>query len=332
MTAEDDAEVFQELAAQLENEGSLSSSLPSDDVFPDIDPNVVPADVRAALEAILLVASDPVPPTVLAQLLEVGVETVDALCEYLTDSYAQEERGFTINRVAGGYRYQTSDAQAPYVERFVLEGRATRLSTAALETLAIVAYKQPISRAQIASIRGVNVDSVARTLQQRGYIEEVGRDPGPGNATMYGTTTLFLERYQTSDAQAPYVERFVLEGRATRLSTAALETLAIVAYKQPISRAQIASIRGVNVDSVARTLQQRGYIEEVGRDPGPGNATMYGTTTLFLERLGLDTVQDLPKLSDFVPEAEVVETLEVALRGVDETAEPSGTSDLSPPT
>ena len=198
--------------------------------------------MRAALEAILLVASDPVPPTVLAQLLEVGVETVDALCEYLTDSYAQEERGFTINRVAGGYRYQTSDAQAPYVERFVLEGRATRLSTAALETLAIVAYKQPISRAQIASIRGVNVDSVARTLQQRGYIEEVGRDPGPGNATMYGTTTLFLER------------------------------------------------------------------------------------------LGLDTVQDLPKLSDFVPEAEVVETLEVALRGVDETAEPSGTSDLSPPT
>ena len=242
MTAEDDAEVFQELAAQLENEGSLSSPLPSDDVFPDIDPNVVPADVRAALEAILLVASDPVPPTVLAQLLEVGVETVDALCEYLTDSYAQEERGFTINRVAGGYRYQTSDAQAPYVERFVLEGRATRLSTAALETLAIVAYKQPISRAQIASIRGVNVDSVARTLQQRGYIEEVGRDPGPGNATMYGTTTLFLER------------------------------------------------------------------------------------------LGLDTVQDLPKLSDFVPEAEVVETLEVALRGVDETAEPSGNSDLSPPT
>ena len=242
MTAEDDAEVFQELAAQLENEGSLSSPLPSDDVFPDIDPNVVPADVRAALEAILLVASDPVPPTVLAQLLEVGVETVDALCEYLTDSYAQEERGFTINRVAGGYRYQTSDAQAPYVERFVLEGRATRLSTAALETLAIVAYKQPISRAQIASIRGVNVDSVARTLQQRGYIEEVGRDPGPGNATMYGTTTLFLER------------------------------------------------------------------------------------------LGLDAVQDLPKLSDFVPEAEVVETLEVALRGVDETAEPSGTSDLSPPT
>jgi len=242
MTAEDDAEVFQELAAQLENEGSLSSPLPSDDVFPDIDPNVVPADVRAALEAILLVASDPVPPTVLAQLLEVGVETVDALCEYLTDSYAQEERGFTINRVAGGYRYQTSDAQAPYVERFVLDVRATRLSTAALETLAIVAYKQPISRAQIASIRGVNVDSVARTLQQRGYIEEVGRDPGPGNATMYGTTTLFLER------------------------------------------------------------------------------------------LGLDTVQDLPKLSDFVPEAGVVETLEVALRGVDETAEPSGTSDLSPPT
>ena len=245
MTAEDDAEVFQVLAAQLESEGSLSTPSPPDSELHELDPNVVPADVRAALEAILLVASDPVAPTVLAQLLEVSVETVNALCEYLTDSYAQEERGFTINRVAGGYRYQTSDAQAPYVERFVLEGQATRLSAAALETLAIVAYKQPVSRAQISLIRGVNVDSVARTLQQRGYIEEVGRDSGPGNAAMYGTTTLFLER------------------------------------------------------------------------------------------IGLDSLRDLPNLSDFVPDAEVVETLEVVLRGSGEAAEflDAGASapDLSPP-
>ena len=90
MTAEDEAKVFQVLATQLENEGSIPALEPSIPELPELDPNVVPADVRAALEAILLVASDPVAPTVLAQLLEVSVETVDALCEYLTESYAQE--------------------------------------------------------------------------------------------------------------------------------------------------------------------------------------------------------------------------------------------------
>ena len=143
-------------------------------------------------------------------------------------------------------------------------------------------------------------------------------------------------RYQTADAQAPYVERFVLEGQTARLSTAALETLAIVAYKQPVSRAQIASIRGVNVDGVVRTLQQRGYLKEVGRDPGPGNAAMYGTTTLFLERIGIDSLKELPNLSDFVPDAEVAETLEAVLRGgdADDTAHETeaGSEDLSPPT
>ena len=150
----------------------------------DVEASAVPAEVAAALEAIVMVATDPVAPTVLAQLLEVSVSTVDSLCESLAQSYAEEQRGFTIARVAGGYRYQTAEAQAPYVERFVMEGQTTRLSTAALETLAIVAYKQPVSRAQIASIRGVNVDGVTRTLHQRGYIQELGRDPGPGNATM----------------------------------------------------------------------------------------------------------------------------------------------------
>ena len=154
----------------------------------DVEASAVPAEVAAALEAIVMVATDPVAPTVLAQLLEVSVSTVASLCESLAQSYAEERRGFTIARVAGGYRYQTAEAQAPYVERFVMEGQTTRLSTAALETLAIVAYKQPVSRAQIASIRGVNVDGVTRTLHQRGYIQELGRDPGPGNATMYGTT------------------------------------------------------------------------------------------------------------------------------------------------
>ena len=105
-----------------------------------------------------------------------------------------------------------------------------------------------------------------------------------------------------------------MTGQAARLSAAALETLAIVAYKQPISRAQVAAIRGVNVDGVMRTLQQRGYIDETGRDPGPGQASLFGTTPLFLERLGLNGVDELPSLGDFIPGADVVELLEQGLR------------------
>jgi segregation and condensation protein B len=112
---------------------------------------------------------------------------------------------------------------------------------------------------------------------------------------------------------APYVERFVLEGQTVRLSAPSLETLAIIAYKQPVSRAQLAAIRGVSVESTLATLQQRGYVEEVGHDPGPGQAILYGTTRLFLERLGLDSVQDLPELAEFVPEPSVVEALERGL-------------------
>ena len=121
-------------------------------------------------------------------------------------------------------------------------------------------------------------------------------------------------RYQSHPDQAAYVERFVVEGQTTRLSAAALETLAIVAYKQPISRAQIAAIRGVSVDAVVRTLTQRGYIEEVARDAGPGQAVLYGTTRRFLETMGIDSVADLPELGAFVPEPDVVEALENGLR------------------
>jgi segregation and condensation protein B len=141
-----------------------------------------------------MVADEPVDPQLLAQLLELSPTRVDELCEELAAVYAGDDRGFVLVRVAGGFRFQSHPDLAPYVERFVLEGQSARLSAAALETLAIVAYKQPVSRAQMAAIRGVNVDAVARTLQQRGYIEEVARDPGPGQAVLYGTTRLFLER------------------------------------------------------------------------------------------------------------------------------------------
>ena len=147
-----------------------------------------------ALEAILLVAEDPLPPELLAQLVGASPAEVEEICADLAAQYEREGRGFVLSRVAGGYRYQTADAQAPYVERYVLEGQSARLSAAALETLAVVAYKQPVSRNQIAAIRGVNVDGVMRTLQQRGYVDEVARDPGPGQAVLYGTTPTFLER------------------------------------------------------------------------------------------------------------------------------------------
>jgi segregation and condensation protein B len=136
-------------------------------------------------------------------------------------------------------------------------------------------------------------------------------------------------RYQTAPDLAAYVERFALEGQSARMSAAALETLAIVAYKQPLSRAQISAIRGVNVDGVMRTLQQRGYIEEVARDPGPGQAVLFGTTTLFLEKLGISSLDDLPPLGEFVPSAEVVEALEQGLR-VTADVEVDASDDASP--
>jgi segregation and condensation protein B len=130
----------------------------------------------------------------LAQLLEVPPARIEELCADLATQYEQDQRGFELVRVAGGYRFQSHPDLAAYVERFILDGQSARLSAAALETLAIVAYKQPVSRAQVAAIRGVNADAVIRTLQTRGLIAEVGRDPGPGQAVLYGTTTLLLER------------------------------------------------------------------------------------------------------------------------------------------
>lgn len=151
-------------------------------------------DHQRAIEAIVMVSDEPADPRLLAQLIEVSPQRVEEMCEELAASYDAEGRGFELVKVAGGWRYQSRADMSPYVERFVLTGQSARLSAAALETLAIVAYKQPISRAQVAAIRGVNVDGVMRTLQQRGYIGELARDPGPGQAMLFGTTGQFLER------------------------------------------------------------------------------------------------------------------------------------------
>jgi segregation and condensation protein B len=152
------------------------------------------ADTVRAVEAIVLVAMEPVPTETLAQLLEQPTAVIEHLCSRLAEAYAEAGHGFELVQVAGGWRFQSRADLSPYVERFLLDGQRARMSGAALETLAIIAYKQPLSRMQIASIRGVDPDGVIRTLQARGYVAEVGRDHGPGQAILYGTTPAFLEK------------------------------------------------------------------------------------------------------------------------------------------
>lgn len=171
---------------------------------------MVSAESVRAIEGILMVAMEPVETGLLAQLLEIPVELVEEMCDRLASVYEEAGHGFQLIRVAGGFRIQSHPDVAPYVERFVLDAQQGRISSAALETLAIIAYKQPISRAQVASIRGVDPDAVMRTLQARGYIAEVGRDDGPGQAIMFGTTPLFLERLGVmSLADLPPISDFV---------------------------------------------------------------------------------------------------------------------------
>jgi segregation and condensation protein B len=167
-------------------------------------------ELGRAIEAVLFVAVEPVLPGLLAELFEEPVERVDEALTTLADGYVSQGRGFVLARIAGGARLQTDPAMSPYVERFANRDVSHRLSTAALETLAIVAYRQPVSRGQISSLRGVNVDGVTRLLEQRGYIEVVGRADGPGQPALYGTTDLFLERLGLDSlAQLPPVEDFL---------------------------------------------------------------------------------------------------------------------------
>ena len=156
----------------------------------------------------MLVAHDPVPPELLAQLLEQPTMSIEQWCEELAVEYRQQERGFELARVAGGYRYQTAADLTPYVERFLLHDQRARLSGAALETLAIIAYKQPISRAQVAAIRGVDPDGVIRTLQAAATSTRSDATPGPGQAVLFGTTATFLERLglDTIDDLPPIAE------------------------------------------------------------------------------------------------------------------------------
>jgi len=158
------------------------------------EPNTEGSEAGRALEAILFLADEPMTAASLAQVVELPRSAVEALLRSTADAYQARGSGLSLRQVAGGWRFFTHPEVAPYVEQFVLSSRHARLTKAALETLAIVAYKQPVTRHQVSSIRGVSSDGVLRALAERGLVEEVGRDDGPGRATLFGTTSEFLER------------------------------------------------------------------------------------------------------------------------------------------
>ena len=184
------------------------SDEPRDDVVSPTDSSQ-DESLAGALEAILLVVDEPVSEVVLAQVLQVPQDDVRAQLQALAGEYRAARRGFELREVAGGWRYYTDPAYAAVVERFVVDGQQARLTQAALETLAVVAYRQPVSRARVSAVRGVNVDGVIRTLVSRGLIEECGTD-GESGAFLYRTTSYFLERLGLSSIEdlpplAPYL-------------------------------------------------------------------------------------------------------------------------------
>jgi segregation and condensation protein B len=150
--------------------------------------------VARELEAVLFVADEPLSSATLAQAVEIDRQEAERLLESLAEDHARRGSGIVLRRVAGGWRLFTNPDAAPAVERFVLSSRHSRLTKAALETLAIVAYKQPVTRHQISAIRGVDSEGVLRALVDRGLLAEVGREEGPGRPVLYGTTSSFLER------------------------------------------------------------------------------------------------------------------------------------------
>ncbi|HET8599627.1 MAG TPA: SMC-Scp complex subunit ScpB [Segeticoccus sp.] len=173
------------------------------------DVTSVPGGARSAIEAVLMVVDEPVEEVALASVLELPVDEVRSHLDALAQECERDERGFTVRQVAGGWRVYSRADYAPVVEKFLLDGQQAKLTQASLETLAVIAYRQPVSRSRVSAVRGVNVDGVVRTLLTRGLIEEAGQDEESG-ATLYGTTTYFLQRLGLSDlselpALAPYL-------------------------------------------------------------------------------------------------------------------------------
>ena len=182
---------------------------------------------RKVVEAILLLADDPVPARHIGEVLEIPVGEVEEVLRTLQVEYSAEDRGMVVREVAGGWRLFSDPDCAPWLERFVLRQSHGRLTAAALEVLAILAYRGPLSRSQIADIRGVDSDGVVKTLMQRGYVEESGRAPGPGGPALLTVTRAFLERLDLKSLDdLPPLRDFMPDAEAvqemeTRLSSGA---------------------------------------------------------------------------------------------------------------
>jgi segregation and condensation protein B len=204
MTAPEDLD--QHAAVDAQSDGLLvhaaTVALDSADELPlEVDLGIVAeSELAGALEAVLLVVDSPVTDAALATAVGHGLERVRQELSALAQRYTQAGSGIELRAAGGGWRFYTRDRFAPVVERFVLDGQQAKLSKAALETLAVVAYRQPVTRARIAGVRGVNVDGVIRTLVARGLIEEVGHDAETGGL-LYRTTELFLERLGLSSLE-----------------------------------------------------------------------------------------------------------------------------------
>jgi segregation and condensation protein B len=172
--------------------GSASTG-PADPPVADSTTDAPRPALDALIEAVLLVADEPVGPVVLAQVVEQPTQAVEEGLRRLAECYAGADRGIDLRQVAGGWRFYTSEQCAPWVERFVRDGQQARLTQAALETLAVIAYRQPVTRARVSAVRGVNVDGVVRTLLARGLLADAGADSETGG-TFYVTTPLLLEK------------------------------------------------------------------------------------------------------------------------------------------
>ncbi len=188
----------------------MSDELTTGDSAPDVfDVAALPGGLAAAIEAIVMVVEEPVSAVQLASALEVPEPEVLDTLTGLQALYDEQGRGFTLQQIDGGWRVYARHELAPAVEKFLVDGAQARLTKAALETLAVIAYRQPVSRARVGAVRGVNVDGVVRTLLTRGLITEVGLDAEHG-AVLYGTTSFFLQRLGVSSldelpALAPYL-------------------------------------------------------------------------------------------------------------------------------
>jgi len=200
-------------------DASAAPAVDADELAFDVDD--LPGGALAALEAVLMVADEPIPAVRLASVLALPTERVEGLLEALAAEYRGERggraRGFELRLAGAGWRIYSAPAFAEVVGRFVLEGQTSRLTQAALETLAVIAYRQPVTRGQVSGVRGVNVDGVVRTLTSRGLVAEAGSDPTTG-AVLYETTGYFLERMGLASLDelpplAPYLPDFdTLEG------------------------------------------------------------------------------------------------------------------------